>query len=102
MRKIWIFFSVLGTVLPFYYLVPFFMEPGASVSLFLEQLFANSVSRFFAVDLVISSAAFLLWSFFDSKKKNINGWWMILAANLMVGLSLALPLYFYKRSSSPK
>ncbi|WP_041577492.1 DUF2834 domain-containing protein [Bdellovibrio bacteriovorus] len=102
MRQTWIILAVLGTVVPFYFLVPFFAEPGASVSLFLELLFANSVSRFFAVDLVISSLAFLIWSFVDSRKNSINGWWMVLASNLMVGLSLALPLYFYKRSSSQK
>ncbi|WP_374001773.1 DUF2834 domain-containing protein [Bdellovibrio bacteriovorus] len=89
MRKIWILIAVLGTAVPFYYLVPFFMEHGANTSLFVELLFANSISRFFAVDLIISSMAFLLWSFFDSRKNNVNGWWMVLVANFLVGLSLA-------------
>lgn len=102
MRKTWILIAVLGTVVPFYYLVPFFMEHGANTSLFVELLFANSISRFFAVDLIISSMAFLLWSFFDSRKNNVTGWWMVLVANFLVGLSLALPLYFFKRHSSAR
>lgn len=99
MGKVWIFIAILGTVLPFYYLAPFFIENGVKPSLFIEFLFENSVSRFFAVDLVISSLAFLLWSFSDAKKNKITGWWMVLVANFTVGLSLALPLYFYKRYS---
>lgn len=65
---------------------------GLNVSLLLDFLFANSVSQFFAIDLVVSSLIFLFWSYRDSRRENVNGWWGMLIANCCVGLSLALPL----------
>ncbi|WP_413557361.1 DUF2834 domain-containing protein [Bdellovibrio sp. HCB209] len=102
MRTIWLFLAILGTVVPYYFFLPFLMNQGLDLSLMMDLLFANSVSRFFAVDLIISSIAFLLWSYGDSKKNNVTGWCFVLVANLTVGLSLALPLYFFKRHSAEK
>lgn len=99
MRNVWLLLSILGAVVPYYYFMPFLLEYGLDIPRMLELLFANSVSRFFAVDLIISSIAFLLWSYSDSKKNNVSGWWFVLAANFTVGLSLALPLYFLRRSA---
>ncbi len=99
MRNIWDFFGCVGDLGSVLFSCSVFLwKMGLVFRFFFEQLFANSVSRFFAVDLAISSLAFLLWSFFDSKKNNVSGWWVVFVTNLCVGLSLALQLYFYKRS----
>jgi hypothetical protein len=65
--------------------------------LLLQEAFANRVASFFAADLVLSSVMFLSWSRREARTHNIQGWWIILLANLLVGLSLALPLYLLKR-----
>ncbi|MBX3041715.1 MAG: DUF2834 domain-containing protein [Bdellovibrionaceae bacterium] len=102
MRNIWLVLAVLGVAIPFSHFAPFLMEQGLNLPLFWDLLFANRVSSFFATDLIISSIAFLLWSYFDSKKNKVTHWWLILAANLLLGLSLALPLYFFRRHSALK
>lgn len=84
MRRIWLLLALVGTVVPYYYIIPFFVEYGIDIPLFFELLFANSVSQFFAIDLVISSVAFLLWSYTDAKKNKIPGWWTILGANKFI------------------
>jgi hypothetical protein len=40
---------------------------------------------------------FLGWSRRDAKTHGVTGWWVVLLSNLVVGLSLALPLYLLKR-----
>jgi hypothetical protein len=47
--------------------------------------------------LILSSGIFLSWSRREARDKKIEGWWLVLVSNLVVGLSLALPLYLLKR-----
>jgi len=88
---------VLGTVIPYWFALPFFLAHGLNFRLFVEEIFATRVSSFFAADLIIASVIFLSWSRRDAQEKRISGWWLVLMANLLVGLSLALPLYLLKR-----
>ena len=88
---------VAGIVIPYWFALPFFLIHGPNFSLFLEEIFATRISSFFAADLIVASVIFLVWSFRDSKERRISGWWVVLLSNLVVGLSLALPLYLLKR-----
>ena len=69
--------------------------PGAGPRLFLAQLFATPVSGFFGWDVIVSSLA--LWAFvaIDGRRLAIRGLWAPIAANLLVGVSLGLPLFLY-------
>jgi hypothetical protein len=97
MRIVLVGCCIAGIVIPYAFALPFFFANGLSLRLLVEQAFANRIAGFFAADLVLSSMMFLSWSRRESRARNIQGWWMILLANLLVGLSLALPLYFLKR-----
>lgn len=88
---------VAGTLIPYWFAIPFFLSHGADFRLFASELFASPISTFFAVDLILSSIFFLSWSRRDAIAKKIDGWWLVLVANLTVGLSLALPFYLLKR-----
>lgn len=88
---------VAGTIIPYWFAIPFFLIHGANFRLFMDELFASPISTFFAADLILSSIFFLSWSRRDAIEKKIEGWWLVLAANLTVGLSLALPFYLLKR-----
>jgi hypothetical protein len=86
-----------GIVVPYWFALPFFLIHGPNFRLFVEEMFASRISSFFAADLIISSVIFLSWSRRDARDKKILGWWLVLVSNLVVGLSLALPLYLLKR-----
>jgi len=88
---------VIGIVVPYWFALPFFLIHGPNFGLFVEEVFATRISSFFAADLIIASVIFLSWSRRDARDKNIKGWWLVLVSNLVVGLSLALPLYLLKR-----
>jgi Terpene cyclase DEP1 len=101
MKPFLIFCCVAGLLVPCYFAVPFFLIHGPNFRLFLEEVFATRISSFFAADLVLSSIVFLGWSRREAKARRIPGWWLVLLCNLLVGLSLALPLYLLKRLDAP-
>jgi hypothetical protein len=97
MRIFLIVCCIAGIVVPYWFALPFFLIHGPNFRLFVEEIFATRISSFFAADLILSSVIFLSWSRREAKDKNIQGWWLVLVSNLVVGLSLALPLYLLKR-----
>ncbi|HWZ99500.1 MAG TPA: DUF2834 domain-containing protein [Candidatus Dormibacteraeota bacterium] len=88
---------IAGIVIPYWFALPFFLIHGPNFGLFFEEVFGTRISSFFAADLIVASLIFLVWSRQDSRERKIGGWWVVLLANLVVGLSLALPLYLLKR-----
>jgi Protein of unknown function DUF2834 len=88
---------VAGIVIPYWFALPFFLIHGPNFSLFVDEIFATRISSFFAADLIVSSVVFLVWSCREARERKLSGWWLVLLANLVVGLSLALPLYLLQR-----
>ncbi|UHA73306.1 DUF2834 domain-containing protein [Paenibacillus sp. 481] len=89
--------AILGTVLPYSYFIPFLQTHGFDVKEFLNQLFANKISGFFAMDVIVSSAVLWYFILIEEKKLSMKRLWVYVIANLAVGVSLALPLFLYMR-----
>jgi uncharacterized protein DUF2834 len=102
MRAFLMVSCLAGIVIPWWFAVHFFVIHGANFSLFFEEVFATRISSFFAADLIVASVIFLVWSWKDSRERGMSGWWVVLLSNLVVGLSLALPLYLLKRLDATK
>jgi hypothetical protein len=88
---------VLGTVLPYSQLIPFVREHGLDLRLFVEQLFVNRVSGFFALDVIVSSLALWIFVYLEGRRCGLRHLWAPIVANLTVGVSLGLPLFLYLR-----
>ncbi|WP_088894078.1 DUF2834 domain-containing protein [Leptolyngbya ohadii] len=97
MRSLYLVLCIVGTVLPYAYLVPFLMAHGLDLPLFFQQLFANHVSSLFGVDFIISSIVLWLFIFWEGNRLQMKHLWVYLASNLTVGISLALPLFLLMR-----
>jgi len=97
MRAFLMVSCLAGIVIPYWFALHFFVIHGANFNLFLEEMFGTRISSFFAADLIVASVIFLVWSRRDARERGISGWWVVLLSNLVVGLSLALPLYLLKR-----
>src|ERR671924_333068 len=98
-KHLYLALCAVGTLLPYSQFVPFLREHGLDVRLFVEQLFATRVSAFFALDVIVSSV--VLWSFVfvEGPRRGVKRLWMPIAASLLVGVSLALPLFLYLRET---
>jgi len=89
----------LGVILPYSQFLPWAVHNGLNMPLFLHQLFSNQVSAFFALDVIVSAVAFLSFARIEGARLKMRGWalWLPLMATLIIGVSLALPLFLYFR-----
>jgi hypothetical protein len=90
---------VLGTLLPYSQLVPFVFEHGLNPTLFVQQLFATKISGFFGLDVVVSTVVLWLFLYFEGARLKMRRLWIYVIASLVVGVSLALPLFLLARES---
>jgi Terpene cyclase DEP1 len=88
---------ILGFVLPYSLFVPWVMEHGLDMRLFVRQLFANRVSAFFGLDVLVSAAALIAFIRNEGRRLKMNSLWLPVASVLLVGVSLGLPLFLYLR-----
>ena len=88
---------LLGTALPYSQFIPFLLENGLNFEQFFEQFFINRISVFFGMDVVVSSL--VLWTFVwvEGSRLKMKNLWVYIASNLLVGVSLALPLFLLLR-----
>ena len=96
-KNYFLIFAVIGFLVPYYFLLKFLNENGFNLPLLVQQLFANNISTFFAVDIVISILVFWIYMFAESNKLEMKNSWLYVLASLLVGLSFALPLFLYFR-----
>lgn len=88
---------ILGTALPYSQFVPFLLEKGLNINAFFGQLFANQISGFFGMDVIVSAVVFLFFVFSEGSRLKMKNLWIYIATNLLVGVSLGLPLFLLMR-----
>ena len=96
-RVLYLILCVLGTLLPYSQFVPFLQEHGLDSREFVAQLFSTRIGAFFGLDVVVSSLVLWVFVAVEGRRAGIRNLWMPIAANLAVGVSLALPLFLYMR-----
>ena len=96
-KSIYLALTFLGLLVPYWFFFNFLNTNGLNVSLLLQQLFANDISTFFAVDLILSTIVFWIFMVSEASKLQMKNSWLYILASLAVGLSFALPLFLYFR-----
>ena len=96
-QNLYLALCVAGTVLPYSQFVPFLREHGLDLGVFVGQMFANRISSFFALDVIVSSAVLLALVAIDGRRAGVKPLWLPIVANLTVGVALGLPLFLYLR-----
>ncbi len=88
---------ILGIALPYSQFIPFLLENGLNFERFFEQLFINRISAFFGMDVVVSSLVMWTFVWLEGSRLKMKNLWIYIASNLLVGVSLALPLFLLMR-----
>ena len=96
-RHLYLALCLVGTALPFAQFLPWLSEHGLDVRRFVEQLFANRISAFFALDVIVSSVVLWVFVWIEGRREGVKHLWAPIAASLAVGVSLGLPLFLYLR-----
>ncbi len=96
-KNLYLVLSLMGLFLPYWFFFNFLNSNGLNVALLIQQLFANNISTFFAVDLIISIIVFWIYMAGEATRLQMKNGWLYILASLTVGLSFALPLFLYFR-----
>jgi predicted exporter len=90
---------VIGAGLPYSQFLLFVGQHGLDMSLFVEQLFANRISAFFGLDVIVSAVVLWVMIVTEGRRRGVRRLWVPIAASLIVGVSLGLPLFLYMKES---
>jgi len=96
-KTIYLALCFVGTLLPYWQFVPWVLQHGMSLPLFVHELFANRISAFFGMDVVVSAVALIVFIRLENDRLKVPRRWLPVLAVLTVGVSLALPLFLYMR-----
>ena len=98
LRYLYLVFCLLGLLLPYSQFVPWIMEHhGLNMPLFIRDLFANRISAFFAVDVIVSAIVLILFVRVEGTRLAMRLLWLPILATFFVGVSLGFPLFLYLR-----
>jgi len=98
-KHYYLLLCALGFLIPYSQFVPWVAEHGLNMRLLLEELAANRISMFFSLDVVVSAITLLGFLRIERKRMELKHWWTVIAATLLVGVSLGLPLLLYLREA---
>jgi hypothetical protein len=98
-KHLYLALSVLGTAVPYAQLLPFLREHGLDLRLFVEQLFATRIGAFLGLDVIVSALVLWVLVLVEGRRAAMTRLWVPIAASLLVGVSLGLPLFLYMRES---
>lgn len=96
-KTIYLALCFVGLLLPYWQFVPWVLQHGMNLSLFLRELFANRIAAFFGMDVVASAVVLIVFMRIESARLTIRRRWLPALAVLLVGVSLALPTFLYMR-----
>ena len=97
LRHLYLLFCVVGLALPYWQFVPWVMEHGLNLRLLFHDLFANRISGFFGLDVIVSAVVFGGFACTEAGRLKMRNVWLPFVALFLVGVSLALPLFLYLR-----
>jgi hypothetical protein len=101
MKTLYAALFVAGCVLPLSQLVPWVIAHGVDPGLFVSELFANRISSFFGLDVIVSAVVVLSWIAGERRRLGLRHPWVPVLATLLVGVSAGLPLLLYLRREAP-
>jgi len=96
-KNIYLLLCVLGVALPYAEFVPWLVQHGPDLRLFVAEMAANRIATFFVLDVVMSAVVVLAFLRLDAPALRIRRRWLVPVALVTVGVSLGLPLFLYLR-----
>jgi hypothetical protein len=96
-RHFYLICCVLGLLLPYSQFVPWLLEHRLNLTLFFHELFANRISAFFAIDVIISAIVLIWFIQTEGKRLRVGLLWLPTLGTLVVGVSFGFPLFLFLR-----
>jgi len=98
LRYLYLVLALIGLILPYSQFLPWIMEHHAmNIPLFIHDMFANQISAFFAMDVILSAIVLIVFILDEGRRLGMRTLWLPVIATLLVGVSLGFPLLLYLR-----
>ncbi|KLD78146.1 DUF2834 domain-containing protein [Xanthomonas hyacinthi] len=97
MRSLYLGLCVVGTVVPLAAFWPWLQHYGLDLPLLLRQIVASPPSLFAWCDVLIAAMAVIALVLVEGRRLGMRRRWLPIVALLMVGVSLALPMFLWMR-----
>ncbi len=92
-RTLYLLFTGVGAIVPMIAFIPWIATHGLDPQRFAADLFANRISTFFALDLLLTACVLAI----DARAAHlpVRHRWLVILVMLCIGVSAALPLLLY-------
>ncbi|NES19128.1 MAG: DUF2834 domain-containing protein [Symploca sp. SIO3E6] len=95
---IYLLLCVVGSLLPLSPAIHFLFTHQFNVGQFIQQAIASAASLTAWLDVIVSALAVLTLAYIEGKRLGMEKLWIYGFATVLVGPSLGLPLFLYRRS----
>ena len=95
-QQFYLLCCVLGLVLPYSQFVSWLLQHGPNTTLFFRELFANRISGFFAMDVIVSAIVLIWFIQSEGKRLRVRLLWLPTVGTLVVGVSFGFPLFLWQ------
>jgi hypothetical protein len=100
-KTVYLLLSVAGVAIPYGAFAPWIAAHGLNIRLFCTELLANRICMFFVLDVVVSAVGLCTFVGFERRRQTVRSPWIfVVPALLLVGVSLALPLFLWLREQA--
>jgi len=96
-KTLYLALCLAGVIVPYWQFLPWVLQHGLDLRLFVHELFANRIGAFFGMDVLVSAVVLVVFSRIEGAQVGIRRRWLVVLAILTVGVSLGLPLFLYFR-----
>jgi hypothetical protein len=97
MAPLYLALAVIGTVAPYAKFVPWLMQHGLDLPLFVGELFSTRIGAFFGMDVLISAVTLIVFIRREGLHRKLHLLWLPIGATCLIGVSCGLPLFLYLR-----
>jgi len=97
MAPLYLALAVIGAVVPYAKFVPWLIQHGLDLRLFVGELFSTRIGGFFGLDVLISAVTLLVFIRREGSRRNLRLLWLPIGATCLIGVSCGLPLFLYLR-----
>jgi hypothetical protein len=97
MAPLYLVLAVIGAVIPYAQFVPWLIQHGLDLRLFVDELFSTRIGGFFGLDVVISAVTLIVFIRREGSRRKLRLLWLPIGATCLVGVSCGLPLFLYLR-----
>jgi len=101
-KTLYLALCLVGVIVPYWQFLPWVLQHGLNLGLFVHELFANRIGAFFGMDVIVSAVVLVVFSRIEGARVGIRRRWLVVLAILTVGVSLGLPLFLYFRELAPE